>query len=126
MTVTGIPIMGAIGRIAIHRWIRSTRTTSANWNWPGHFLQKLGTTVDYANPSTPLEINGVLYANIANTRNVVALDATSGQVLWLYRYDEGDRYDEAPRKGPGRGVAFYSKGDKQRVIDISPVTRWFH
>ena len=82
--------------------------------------ENFGTTVDYANPSTPLEINGVLYANIANTRNVVALDATSGQVLWLYRYDEGDRYDEAPRKGPGRGVAFYSKGDKQRVIDISP------
>ena len=82
--------------------------------------ENFGTTVDYANPSTPLEINGVLYANIANTRNVVALDATSGQVLWLYRYDEGERYDEAPRKGPGRGVAFFSKGDKQRVIDISP------
>ncbi len=82
--------------------------------------ENFGTTVDYANPSTPLEINGVLYANIANTRNVVALDATSGQVLWLYRYDEGDRYDEAPRKGPGRGVAFYANGDKQRVIDISP------
>ena len=39
-TVTGILIMEAIGHIAIHRWIRSTRTTSANWNWPGHFLQK--------------------------------------------------------------------------------------
>ena len=82
--------------------------------------ENFGTTTDYANPSTPLEINGVLYANIANTRNVVALDAANGQVLWLYRYDEGDRYDEAPRKGPGRGVAFYSNGDKQRVIDISP------
>ena len=55
----------------------------------------------------------------------MALDATSGQVLWLYRYDEGERYDEAPRKGPGRGVAFFSKGDKQRVMDISPVYQWF-
>ena len=29
--------------------------------------ENFGTTVDYANPSTPLEIDGVLYANIANT-----------------------------------------------------------
>ena len=49
----------------------------------------------------------------------------SGQVLWLYRYDEGDRYDEAPRKGPGRGVAFYSKGDKQRVMTFLRVTDGF-
>ena len=42
-----------------------------------------GTSTDFNNPSTPLEVDGVLYANIANTRNVVALDATTGQVLWL-------------------------------------------
>ena len=57
-----------------------------------------GPTTDYVNPSTPLEVDGVLYANIASTRNVVALDATSGQVLWLWRsllagwrYRQGDR-----------------------------------
>ena len=87
------------------------------WSWS---TENFGTTIDYANPSTPLEINGVLYVNIANTRNVAAIDATSGQVLWLYRYEEGARFDEAPRKGPGRGVAFYSDGDKHRVIDVSP------
>jgi len=79
-----------------------------------------GPTTDFVNPSTPLEIDGVLYANIGSTRNVVALDATSGQVLWLYRYQEGDRFDEAPRKGAGRGVAFWSDGDESRVIDVSP------
>jgi len=79
-----------------------------------------GPTTDFVNPSTPLEIDGVLYANIASTRNVVALDATSGQVLWLYRYQEGDRFDEAPRKGAGRGVAFWSDGNESRVIDVSP------
>lgn len=79
-----------------------------------------GTTTDFYNPSTPLEIDGVLYANIANTRNVVALDATTGQVLWMYRYDEGDRFDEAPRKGAGRGVAFWSDGNESRVLDVSP------
>jgi quinoprotein glucose dehydrogenase len=50
----------------------------------------------------------------------VALDATNGQVLWLWRSQEGDRFDNAPRKGSGRGVAFWSDGDKSRVIDVTP------
>jgi len=79
-----------------------------------------GPSADFNNPSTPLEIDGVLYANIANTRNVVALDATTGQVLWLWRAQEGDRFDEAPRKGAGRGVSFWRDGDSARVIDITP------
>jgi len=79
-----------------------------------------GPGTDFNNPSTPLEINGILYANVGATRNVVALDATSGQVLWLYRYQEGDRYDEAPRKGAGRGVSYWRDGDTERVIDVSP------
>ena len=49
-----------------------------------HFsTENFGPTTDFTNPSTPLEINGVLYANIATTRNIVALDPTTGQVLWL-------------------------------------------
>ncbi|HIF73703.1 MAG TPA: pyrroloquinoline quinone-dependent dehydrogenase [Porticoccaceae bacterium] len=79
-----------------------------------------GPSVDFTNPSTPLEIDGVLYADIGSTRNVVALDATNGQVLWLWRPQEGDRFDEAPRKGAGRGVAFYDNGDKKRVVDVTP------
>ncbi len=79
-----------------------------------------GPATDFVNPSTPIEIDGVLYLNLGTTRNVVALDATNGQVLWLYRYQEGDRFDEAPRKGAGRGVAFWSDGNESRVIDVSP------
>lgn len=79
-----------------------------------------GPTTDFTNPSTPLEVNGVLYANVGNTRNVVALDAASGQLLWLYRYQEGDRFDEAPRKGAGRGVSFWTDGESERIIDVSP------
>ena len=79
-----------------------------------------GPTTDFNNPSTPIEIDGVLYANIGSTRNVVALDATSGQVLWMWRPQEGDRFDEAPRKGAGRGVAFWSDGQTNRVIDVTP------
>ena len=87
------------------------------WRWS---TQGFGPGTDFVNPSTPLEIDGVLYANVGTTRNVVALDATSGQVLWMFRYDEGTRFDEAPRKGAGRGVAYYDNGEKSRIFDISP------
>ena len=82
--------------------------------------ENFGIGTDFNNPSTPLEVGGVLYANVGSTRNVVALDATTGQVLWLWRYQEGDRFDEAPRKGAGRGVAYWSDGDTARVLDVSP------
>ena len=81
--------------------------------------RNFGPTVDFVNPSTPLEVGGVLYLNIGTTRNVAALDAATGQILWLYRYQEGDRFDEAPRKGAGRGVAYWTDGDEKRVIDVS-------
>ena len=79
-----------------------------------------GPTTDFNNPSTPIEIDGVLYANVGSTRNVVAIDATSGQILWIWRPQEGERFDEAPRKGAGRGVSFWSSGSKKRVIDVTP------
>ncbi|MCB1650230.1 MAG: PQQ-binding-like beta-propeller repeat protein, partial [Pseudomonadales bacterium] len=87
------------------------------WNFS---TEKFGPSADFTNPSTPLEVDGVLYANIASTRNVIALDATSGQVLWLWRPQEGERYSTAPRKGAGRGVAFWRNGDKKRIFDITP------
>lgn len=83
-------------------------------------IQNFGPTADSTNPSTPLEVDSILYADIATTRNVVALDATSGQVLWLWRPQEGERFNSVPRKGAGRGVAFWRNGDDARVIDITP------
>lgn len=82
--------------------------------------QGIGPDLVYNNPATPLEIDGILYTNVGSTRNVMALDATSGQILWIYRYQEGDRFDEAPRKGSGRGVAYWTDGEVKRVIDVSP------
>lgn len=82
--------------------------------------EKFGPSPEFNNPSTPLEVNGVLYATMGATRNVVALDATSGQILWVYRPQEGERYDNAPRKGAGRGVAFWRNGDETRVMTLTP------
>lgn len=81
---------------------------------------KIGPSAEFNNTSTPVEIDGVLYITAGATRNVLALDATSGQILWLWRPQEGERYDDAPRKGAGRGVSFYRDGDETRIITITP------
>lgn len=70
--------------------------------------------------TTPLMANGVLYATAGVRRAVVAIDAATGETLWMYRIDEGTRGENAPRKGPGRGVAYRRDGDQETVYVISP------
>lgn len=82
--------------------------------------EKFGPRPELHATFTPLEVDGVLYTTIGSTRNVAALDATTGQVLWLWRPQEGERYDAAPRKGSGRGVAFWRDGDEARILTITP------
>lgn len=70
------------------------------WTWSG---VNQGPTPEARNITTPLMIDGVLYATAGMTRNVVAIDAVTGETLWMWRQTEGrDRYDNAPRKGAGR------------------------
>ena len=69
--------------------------------------------------TTPLMVDGVLYATAGYRRTVVAIDAGTGETLWTYRLDEGDR--SAPRRSSGRGVAWWeSPGTPPRIFMISP------
>ncbi|RPI61346.1 MAG: hypothetical protein EHM50_05815, partial [Lysobacterales bacterium] len=43
------------------------------------------------NETTPLVIDGVLYTQVGITRNVVALDAKSGELLWVWRPNDGEQ-----------------------------------
>ncbi len=70
--------------------------------------------------TTPLMADGILFATAGIRRAVVAIDARNGETLWMYRIDEGTRGDNAPRKGPGRGVAYRRDGDEQTIFVISP------
>jgi quinoprotein glucose dehydrogenase len=70
--------------------------------------------------TTPIMANGVLYATAGVRRTAVAIDAATGETLWMYRIDEGKRGDNAPRKGPGRGVAYRRNGEQETVYMISP------
>jgi quinoprotein glucose dehydrogenase len=69
---------------------------------------------------TPLMAGGVLYATAGASRSVVAIDARTGETLWMHRLDEGARALVAPRKGPGRGLALWRKDRHDTLFAISP------
>src|SRR5215213_7069029 len=49
----------------------------------------LGALPEFNFQSTPLMVKGVLYTTAGTRRAVVALDATTGEMLWMHREDEG-------------------------------------
>ena len=69
-----------------------------------------GMRPDFNLQTTPLMINGVLYATVGWRRDAVAIDAATGELLWMYRLDEGKRSQAAPRLLSGRGVAYWTDG----------------
>ena len=70
----------------------------------------LGPSPDFNLQSTPLVIDGVLYTTAGSRRAVVALDAATGEHLWLYRLDEGERAERSMRRLSGRGVGYWTDG----------------
>src|SRR5262245_17727214 len=58
----------------------------------------LGTRPEYKLEGTPLMVGGVLFTTGGTRRSVVALDAQSGELLWVHRYPEGTRGAAAPRQ----------------------------
>ena len=70
--------------------------------------------------TTPIMVNGVLYFSMDQKRFVVAIDAGTGETMWVYRPNEGARYDASPRK-VHRGVSYWTdgKGD-ERIVFVTP------
>jgi quinoprotein glucose dehydrogenase len=80
----------------------------------------LGTRPEYKLEGTPLMVKGVLYSTAGTRRSVVALDAKTGEVIWVHSYREGQRAAIAPRQLSGRGVSYWTdgKGD-DRIIYVT-------
>jgi quinoprotein glucose dehydrogenase len=74
------------------------------------------------NETTPLMIDGVLYTQAGTTRNVVALDPKTGELLWVWRpNDDPERFARAPRKTSGRGPAYWTDGaGNERLLTVTP------
>jgi quinoprotein glucose dehydrogenase len=79
-----------------------------------------GPRPDFLYQTTPLMVDGVVYATAGTRRAVVALDAGTGELLWMHAEHEAARGDAAPRKGAGRGLAYWSDGSDARVVYVTP------
>lgn len=77
----------------------------------------LGPRADADYQSTPLAINGRLYTTAGARRDVVCLDAGTGELLWMHRYDEGKRIGS--RGGAGLGVGYWTDGTNERIIYVT-------
>ena len=79
-----------------------------------------GPRPEYKFESTPLMVNGVLYTTAGTRRAVVALDAGTGELLWMHSEHEGARGASAPRQLSGRGLAYWSDGKDERILYVTP------
>ena len=86
------------------------------WIWRS---DNYGSRPEYKAETTPIMVGGVLYFTIADRRVVVAADAGSGETLWIWRMDEGERFDQAPRK-ISRGVTYWTDGTEERIFTVTP------
>ncbi|MGH9321609.1 MAG: pyrroloquinoline quinone-dependent dehydrogenase, partial [Vicinamibacteria bacterium] len=87
------------------------------WRWEA---RNLGPRPDFNFRATPIMVNRALYTTAGSRRSAVAIDAGTGETLWIYRFDEGERGKTAPRQTSGRGVSYWTDGKEERIIFLTP------
>jgi quinoprotein glucose dehydrogenase len=97
-------------------------TLSVAWRWSArNFGTRPATTMQIS----PVIVNGVMYTTAGVNRDVVALDATTGQQLWQWRPTGdllrwSDIIDPLARSS-GRGVTYWSDGaGDERIFVVMP------
>ncbi len=81
----------------------------------------LGNRPEYKLEGTPLMVNGVVYATAGSRRAAIALDAATGELLWVHGEHEGARGAAAPRQLSGRGLAYWTDGKNDaRIFYTTP------
>ncbi len=80
----------------------------------------LGTRPEFKLEGTPLAIRGVLYTTAGTRRSVVALDGTTGELIWVYSLDREGRtraaLGAAPVVGPRRRLLDRWQGRRSRPV----------
>lgn len=112
------------GDLANQRYSSLDQVNASNFNrlqiaWRFN-TASFGPNPEYKFESTPLMAGGVVYTTAGSRRDVVALDAATGEVLWVHREAEGARGEAAPRQLSGRGLSFWKDGRQQRILYVTP------
>jgi glucose dehydrogenase len=85
------------------------------WQWNGGAFGQ-----DEYYRTTPIYANGRLFTVATTRRIAAAIDPANGETLWMWRMDEGIRWQKAPRQFAGRGPAYWTDGTSERVIVTTP------
>ena len=107
--------------LASTRYSPLDQITAANFNqlelaWR-FSTNALGPRLDADYQSTPLVVKGRIYVTAGFRRDVVCLDAATGELLWMHTHDEGAR--TGSRGGPGLGVGYWTDGTAERIIYVT-------
>ncbi|MBM6577264.1 PQQ-binding-like beta-propeller repeat protein [Microvirga sp. SRT01] len=78
-----------------------------------------GARKEYQFEPTPLLVKGRLFLPAGSRRDCIALDAASGELLWMHRLDEGQRALNSPRQLSGHGCSYWTDGVKERVLYVT-------
>src|SRR5262249_29545081 len=87
--------------------------------------KSLGPPPEFNFHEAPLMIAGMLYTTAGSRRAVVALDAATGEMMWIHSEREGKRGESAPRQLSGRGLAYWTDGREGRIVYVTPGYRMF-
>ena len=82
--------------------------------------ESLGPRPEFIFQSTPLMVGGVLYTTAGTRRAAVAIDAETGEMLWVHRLNEGERGAGAPRRLSGRGLTYWDDGADGVIFYVTP------
>jgi len=80
----------------------------------------LGPRPEFQFESTPVMANGILYSTAGTRRAVIALDAATGELIWVHGEREGARAAAAPRQLSGRGLSYWTDGREERILYVTP------
>src|SRR5579871_2551447 len=80
----------------------------------------LGPRPEFNFEVTPLMVKGVMYTTAGTRRAVAAIDAATGELLWTHSEREGARGAAAPRQLSGRGLAYWTDGQEERILYVTP------
>ncbi|MDT8370070.1 MAG: PQQ-binding-like beta-propeller repeat protein [Longimicrobiales bacterium] len=87
------------------------------WRWWG---ANYGPTPDFIYRSTPLKIGDKLFTVAGQRRAVIAIDAATGEQLWMWRMRDNPRWAASTRQNYGKGVAYAEVEGRGTVFVITP------
>ncbi len=92
-------------------------TLEVAWRWKA---ANYGPEPDFIYRATPLMVGGRLYTVAGQRRAVVAIDAATGETLWMWRMRDNPRWEASTRKNYGKAVAYAEVDGRGVIYTITP------